>query len=73
MAQKAIQLQTRQHEKEQKNKNINLKLVAAKEIIDKAIMLEWKRKWDNTPHYKHIKHFDSGPDKNRTKKRLNIS
>ena len=32
--------------------------------IDTAIRQEWKRKWSNAPHYKHIKHFYSGPDKN---------
>ena len=34
---------------------------------------EWKRKWHNTPHYKHTKHFYRGPDKNRARKILNIS
>ena len=33
----------------------------------------WERKWQSAPHYKHTKHFYSGPDKNRAKKILNIS
>ena len=41
--------------------------------IDNAIRQKWKRKWQNTPHYKHTKHFYSGPDKNLAKKILNIS
>ena len=40
--------------------------------IDKVIRQEWKKKWQNAPHYKHSKHFYSGPDKNRAKKILNI-
>ena len=39
-----------------------------KEEIDKAIRTEWKRKWQAAPHYKHTKHFYSGPDKNKAKK-----
>ena len=35
----------------------------AKLDIDQAIRTEWKRKWQNAPHYKHTKHFYSGPDK----------
>ena len=45
----------------------------AKLEIDNAIRKEWKQKWQNAPHYKHTKHFYSGPDKNRAKKILNIS
>ena len=41
--------------------------------IDNAIRKEWKRKWQNSPHYKHTKHFYSGPDKNMAKKILYIS
>ena len=41
--------------------------------IDNAIRKEWKRKWQAAPHYKHTKHFYSGPDKNKAKKILNIS
>ena len=44
-----------------------------KEEIDKAIRKEWNRKWQAAPHYKHTKHFYSGPDKNKAKKILNIS
>ena len=44
-----------------------------KEDIDKAIRTEWKRKWQIAPHYKHTKHFYSGPDKIKAKKILNIS
>ena len=29
----------------------------AKLEIDNAIRREWKRKWQNAPHYKHTKHF----------------
>ena len=39
----------------------------AKLAVDNAIRKEWKRKWQNTPHYKHIKHFYSGPDKKQSK------
>ena len=45
----------------------------AKLEIDNAIRKEWKRKWQNALHYKHTKHFYSGPDKNMAKKILNIS
>ena len=41
--------------------------------IDNAIRKERKRKWQSAPHYKHTKHFYSGPDKNKAKKILNIS
>ena len=37
---------------------------ATKLEIDQAIRKEWKRKWQNAPHYKQTKHFYSGPDKN---------
>ena len=40
----------------------------SKAEIDNAIRQEWKRKWQNAPHYKHTKHFYSGPDKNLAKK-----
>ena len=46
---------------------------ATKLEIDQAIRTEWERKWQNAPHYKHTKHFYSGPDKNKAKKILNIS
>ena len=36
---------------------------STKTEIDQAIRKEWKRKWQNAPHYKHTKHFYSGPDK----------
>ena len=39
-----------------------------KQEIDKAI-----RKWQTASHYKHTKHFYSGPDKAKAKKILNIS
>ena len=32
--------------------------------IDQAIRTEWQRRWQNAPHYKHTKHFYSGPGKN---------
>ena len=41
--------------------------------IDTAIRQEWKRKWNIAPHYKHTKHFYSGPDKKAANKILNIS
>ena len=34
----------------------------AKLEIDNAIRKEWKCKWQNAPHYKHTKHFYSGPE-----------
>ena len=43
------------------NKDLTIKLVntpapsvTRKEIIDNAIRQEWRRKWDNAPHYKHM-------------------
>ena len=45
----------------------------AKSIIDKAIRKEWKRKWNNAPHYKHTKLFSIGLDKNKGKCILNLS
>ena len=45
----------------------------SKVIIDSAIRTEWKRKWQTTPHYKHTKHFFSGPNKHVAKKILNLS
>ena len=58
-----------------KNQKINTPLPGktAKLEIDHAIRKEWKRKWQNVPHYKHTKYLYSGPDKNRAKKILNIS
>ena len=41
--------------------------------IDNSVRQEWKRKWQNAPHYKHTKYFYSGPDRNITRKILNIS
>ena len=41
--------------------------------IDNAIRTERKRRWQTAPHYKHTKHFYSGPDTNKAKKVLNIS
>ena len=62
------------------NKNNSLQTIqtplpgtATKNEIDNAIRNEWKRRWQNAPHYKHTKNFYSGPDKNRAKKILNIS
>ena len=53
--------------------NTPLPVEIAKSKIDEAIRKEWKRKWQNASHYKHTKHFYSGPDKNKAKKILNIS
>ena len=62
------------------NKNSTLQTVqiplpgaVTKTEIDNAIRKEWKRRWQNAPHYKHTKNFYSGPDKNRAKRILNIS
>ena len=41
--------------------------------IDNAIRSEWKRKWQNAPHYKHTKYFYSKTDKNLARNILNIS
>ena len=45
----------------------------AKHIIDEAIRAEWKKRWNNAPHYKHTKLFYSGPNKNKATKILNLS
>ena len=34
----------------------------AKHIIDETIRAEWKKRWNNAPHYKHTKLFYSGPN-----------
>ena len=53
--------------------NTSIPTEHAKSITDEAIRKEWKRKWNNAPHYKHTKLFYSGPDKNRAKCILNLS
>ena len=45
----------------------------AKSLMDKAISKERKRKWNNTPDYKHTKLFYTSPDKNRANHILNLS
>ena len=40
----------------------------AKQIINEAIRVEWKKRWNNSPHYKHTKLFFSGPNKKKPNK-----
>ena len=58
--------------KDKKLQVIKMPLLGAvtKTEIDNAIRQEWKRKWQNAPHYKHTKHFYSGPDKKICKENI---
>ena len=38
-----------------------------------VIRAEWKKRWNNSPHYKHTKLFYSGPNKNKATKILDLS
>ena len=59
--------------KDKKLEIVKTPMPSAVTEIDNAIRREWKRKWQNTPHYKHTKYFYRGPDKKLAKKILNIS
>ena len=44
-----------------------------KNLIDNAVREIWNTSWQSAPHYKHTKHFYSGPDKQRTSKITSLS